>query len=231
LVAVALPSEMANWTPERMSNMVMVTTETLLSRPAARARHRAQAAAQGAGHAAGGGVVDDDRRFHVVVGGDALALLLLGAGPELAGVALLVGDRRQLAFGAGVADRGDHEAVGLLHRQADQRFDGGDLGGSAEAGEPFLAAAVIHCQRAQRGGAAFRLALAPALVPPPAAPLTAVASDEPVLMEPPASGLLAQPPRARDAAMTPAREVSLVFSIGTHPLEVSRGVFWRDPRG
>ncbi|MPN53371.1 hypothetical protein SDC9_201035 [bioreactor metagenome] len=76
--------------------------------------------------------------------------MLLGAGAEFTGVALLVGDRRHLAFGAVVADGGDHKAVGLLHGQTDQGLDGRDLGGSAKAGVPLLAATVVHGQRTQR---------------------------------------------------------------------------------
>src|SRR5690606_3154797 len=93
-------------------------------------------------------VTDNDRRLQVVVSGNTLTSMLVGTSTELAGVALLVGNLAQAALGAVVANGGNHEAVGLLNGQSDQRLDGGYLGGLAKAGEPLLAATVVHCDGA-----------------------------------------------------------------------------------
>ena len=110
----------------------------------------AQEARQASRHLARGIVVDDDGRLHQVIGRHALALVLLGTGAEFTRVALLVGDRRQARLGAAVADGGDHEAVGLLHGQTQQRLDGRDLGGRAEGIVPVLVTAVVHGDGSQR---------------------------------------------------------------------------------
>jgi hypothetical protein len=56
-----------------------------------------------------------------------LSHLLVGAGAELAAVALVLRDAGDQAFHPLVAEGGDDEAVGLLHHQPDHRLDRGDL--------------------------------------------------------------------------------------------------------